>query len=99
MKSPRRIHRRKPLPPGQPVAVDVTPINPSHFYRAYLGHQFFGLAPAALASAIEAGHVPTPIKVSDGGRATGWIGSTILQWQAERMAAASKTAAKCKSGA
>jgi predicted DNA-binding transcriptional regulator AlpA len=82
----RRLHRRKPPPSGQTVAVDVTPIHPNHFYRAYLGPQFFGLAASALDAAIKAGHIPAPIHVVDGGKAKGWLGSTILQWQAQRMA-------------
>jgi predicted DNA-binding transcriptional regulator AlpA len=96
----RRIHRRKPLPAGQPAAVDLTPIHPNHFYRKYLGPQFFGLEHAALEDAIEDGVIPAPIPIREqGGRATGWFGSMILKWQAEKMEAASKAAAaKRKSG-
>jgi len=42
--------------------------------------------PAALHIKILSGEIPTPIALSDGGRARGWFGRTIIAWQKEREA-------------
>lgn len=64
------------------------PLNPDHFYRAALGPLFFGYKMSALYLAIEKGLVPRPIPLTDGGRASGWFGRTILEWQRSREEAA-----------
>jgi hypothetical protein len=95
MTTPKRLHRRKPPPPGQPVAMtDTTPVNPNFFYRKYEGPKYFGLAPSALDDAIKAGLIPAPYSPTGGrgSRALGWHGDVILEHQRKRKEAASKAA-------
>ena len=96
MTSPkRRSHHAAPLPPDAPRLYDTAPINPDFVYRLSDGPKYFGFLPTALDQKIKAGEIPEPLSLSDSGRARGWLGSTILKWQAERAAAcAAKTAAK-----
>ncbi|MCK1307849.1 MULTISPECIES: hypothetical protein [unclassified Bradyrhizobium] len=68
--------------------IDNQPINPDWFYRVAYGHYFFGYRDTALAGKIASGEVPSPISLSDTGRAKGWFGRVILAWQAEREAKA-----------
>jgi predicted DNA-binding transcriptional regulator AlpA len=48
---------------------------------------YFGYQPTQLDEKIKAGEIPTPIPLSDTGRAVGWLGSQIIEWQAKRVAA------------
>jgi hypothetical protein len=61
------------------------PLHPDHFYRLNIGPIFFGYSHARLLIAIRDGDVPTPIALSDTGRAQGWFGRTIIAWQQERQ--------------
>jgi predicted DNA-binding transcriptional regulator AlpA len=71
------------------------PINPDYVYRtSKFGPKFFGFKDAALFEAIKKGIVPRPFPLSDDGRATGWFGRTILEWQKEREEAARKQQAE-----
>jgi hypothetical protein len=73
-------------------SLDAQPmINPDWFYRVSDGWKFFGYRNSVLHVKISTGEIPTPIALSDGGRARGWFGRTILEWQREREA---KPAAK-----
>jgi hypothetical protein len=95
MTTPKRLHRRKPPPPGQFVAMtDITPINPDYFYRKFEGPKYFGLAPSALDEAIKVGLIPAPYSPTGGvgSRALGWHGRVILEHQRQRMESASKAA-------
>jgi predicted DNA-binding transcriptional regulator AlpA len=96
MTSPkRRSHHAAPLPPDAPRVHDVQPINPDWVYRVSDGWKYFGFNPTQLDQKIKSGEIPEPLSLSDSGRARGWLGKTILQWQAERAAAcAAKTAAR-----
>jgi predicted DNA-binding transcriptional regulator AlpA len=71
-------------------ARDVLPINPDFFYRKIEGWKFFGYAATQLEEKIKAGVIPTPVALDDGGRACGWFGRTILEWQASRVAKPAK---------
>jgi predicted DNA-binding transcriptional regulator AlpA len=90
----RRSHHRAPLPPAAPRLHDTTPINPDFVYRVSDGPKYFGFLPTALDQKIKSGEIPEPLFLSDSGRARGWLGRTILQWQADRAAASAKTAAR-----
>jgi hypothetical protein len=64
------------------------PINPDAFYRLHIGEIFFGLSPGRLNDAIRKGLIPAPIAPTEGGRAKGWFGRTILEHQRQRLATA-----------
>jgi predicted DNA-binding transcriptional regulator AlpA len=65
-----------------------SPLHPDKFYRLKLGPQFFGYAMARMHDAINKGEIPTPIALSDTGRARGWFGRQIIEWQRRREEAA-----------
>ena len=71
---------------------DPGPINPSFTYRWCEGPRFFGLGHTVLAAKIESGEIPEPISITDSGRARGWLGQQILDWQRERLAKAQAVA-------
>jgi predicted DNA-binding transcriptional regulator AlpA len=66
------------------------PLDPGQVYRVSEGWKYFGYRPAHLVEKIKAGEIPAPIALTDSGHAKGWFGRTILKWQAEREAAATK---------
>ena len=53
-----------------------------------------GLARSAVYAAIQAGEFPKPIKLSDTGRAVGWLESDIASWQELRIATRDKAVRK-----
>jgi predicted DNA-binding transcriptional regulator AlpA len=59
-------------------------------YRPSEARHFFGFKPTQLTEKIRLGEIPAPIPLSDSGRAVGWLGSQIIEWQAQRIAAAAK---------
>jgi predicted DNA-binding transcriptional regulator AlpA len=63
------------------------PLAPNHIYRPCEAIHFFGYKSTQLDEKIKAGEIPAPIKLSDTGRAVGWLGSQIIEWQAKRVAA------------
>jgi predicted DNA-binding transcriptional regulator AlpA len=65
-----------------------SPINPDRFYRLKYWPVFFGFKQARLHEAINDGLLPRPISISDGSRAKGCFGRTILEWQRKREEAA-----------
>ncbi|WP_152977498.1 hypothetical protein [Bradyrhizobium pachyrhizi] len=68
--------------------IDNQPINADWFYRVADGHRFFGYRATALAGKIANGEIPSPVSLSDTGRARGWFGRAIIEWQTEREAKA-----------
>jgi predicted DNA-binding transcriptional regulator AlpA len=66
------------------VVADPTPIHPNFIYRMIDGQKFFGYKPTQINELIANGTIPTPLALSEGGRARGWTGQQILDWQAER---------------
>ena len=65
-------------------------LNPNQIVRVSDGTKYFGYKHTHLAEKIKSGEIPAPIKLSEGGRAVGWLGEQILQWQAARIAAAKR---------
>ena len=45
-----------------------------------------GLRKTQIAALIARGQFPKPIKLTDGGRAKGWIEAEIVSWQTARLA-------------
>ena len=70
--------------------LEPRPLIAGNFYRLAEGPLFFGLKSSQLSVKIEDGEIPAPISLTDSGRAKGWFGEQILQWQSERMKAAAK---------
>jgi predicted DNA-binding transcriptional regulator AlpA len=69
------------------------PLVPDEIYRPHEARHFFGYRPTQLDEKIKAGEIPAPLPLSDSGRAVGWLGSQIIEWQAKRVAAAKRSAA------
>jgi predicted DNA-binding transcriptional regulator AlpA len=61
-------------------------LTPNEFVRKRDALPYFGLAPTQLEDRIKKGEIPPPVKLSKTGRATGWFGSQIIAWQAQRLA-------------
>jgi hypothetical protein len=78
------VPTKKAKHPKSPTPQDTLPIHPDWFYRVYDGWKYFGYRNSILHLKIESGEIPAPIALSDGGRARGWFGRTILAWQRER---------------
>jgi predicted DNA-binding transcriptional regulator AlpA len=49
------------------------------------GPKYFGFKRTVLNAKIRSGEIPEPMPLSDTGRATGWLGRVILEWQASRL--------------
>jgi predicted DNA-binding transcriptional regulator AlpA len=78
----------------QRIALSPITINPHVFYRmAEWGEAFFGFAASQLETKIRTGEIPKPVALSDTGRARGWFGRDILDWQNKRRAKAAADAA------
>jgi len=45
-----------------------------------------GLKQSRIDELIRDGEFPAPIKLTDGGRATGWLESDLIEWQNNRIA-------------
>jgi prophage regulatory protein len=56
--------------------------------------QFVGLQLRRIDELIVEGKFPKPIKLTDGGIASGWLEDEIVQWQEDRIKARAKTAAE-----
>jgi hypothetical protein len=70
-------------------------IDPAAVYRVTEhGKRLFGLAHSQLHDQIEAGKIPKPHLVAEGGRATGWFGFQIIAHRRERLTAAAESTAK-----
>ncbi|MCK1417640.1 hypothetical protein IVB55_32820 [Bradyrhizobium sp. CW4] len=89
-----KLARKKEQRQDRRRQIDQAPVHPDHFYRLVDGYKFFGYKPTALNDAIKSDKVPTPVALSDSGRAKGWFGRTILAWQAARQAKAVENAEK-----
>ena len=61
-------------------------VHPNHIYRLHEGPRLFGFKRAQIDTLIKQGEIPTPITLTPGGRAKGWLGKQILDWQAARLA-------------
>ena len=68
-------------------------IHPDYIYRTAEARRFCGYGPTQFREKIRTGEVPPGMKLSDSGRARGWLGRGLLGWQAERIAAAERETA------
>jgi len=57
------------------------------------GPKYFGYKHSQLDEKIRAGEIPAPFPLTDSGRAKGWIGRQIIEWQNARLAARNTVAA------
>ena len=91
MKKPTQVKQRRKHESTQPkVSRDVLPINPDFFYRKIEGPKYFGYKLTQQDEKIKAKVIPTPVALDEDGRACGWFGRTILDWQAKRVAKVAK---------
>ena len=67
---------------------NIEELDPNQIVRKGQGPKYFGLRPTALDDAIKAKLIPAPFVLIEGGHAKGWLGSQIIEWQAQRVAAA-----------
>ncbi len=56
-------------------------------YRKRDLHAVTGLKESRIDELIRNGEFPSPIKLTDGGRASGWLESDLAEWQRGRIAA------------
>ena len=71
----------------------IDELDPRQIVRKGQGPKYFGLRPTALDEAIKAKRIPAPFVLIEGGHATGWLGSQIIEWQAQRLAAGKRSEA------
>ncbi len=64
------------------------PLHPNEIIRLNEGPTFFGYKHSELDQKIKSGEIPTPFALSDGGRAKGWTGQQIIDYQRRRLAKA-----------
>jgi hypothetical protein len=74
--------------------VDTDKLDPLQIVRLVNGEKVFGLKASALKSKMEKGEIPTPIPLSDSGRALGWTGRQIMDHHARMAVLAAERAAK-----
>ena len=67
-------------------------LDPNQIVRVREGRKYFGYGHSQIDEKIKSGEVPAPFPLSDSGRAMGWTGRQIIQWQAERAAASKRVA-------
>jgi predicted DNA-binding transcriptional regulator AlpA len=65
-------------------------LEPNQVVRKHNGYSYFGLKSTALDDAIKSDLIPKPVKLTPGGRAVGWFGWQIIEWQRQRIDAADK---------
>jgi predicted DNA-binding transcriptional regulator AlpA len=78
-KSPNshKPHKPKELPP-------LPPLSPNEIVRWVDGPRYFGSQHTQMQLFIKLGEIPEPMVLC--GRARGWLGSTIIEWQRKRAA-------------
>jgi predicted DNA-binding transcriptional regulator AlpA len=63
---------------------EIADLHPDHFCRLAEGPKFFGLGLTQIRERIKTGDIPRPVSLC-GGRAKGWFGWQILDWQKEQI--------------
>jgi predicted DNA-binding transcriptional regulator AlpA len=58
----------------------------NRIYRRCDLHAVTGLKDSRIDELIREGQFPAPIKLTDGGRASGWLESDLIEWQKRRIA-------------
>jgi predicted DNA-binding transcriptional regulator AlpA len=79
----KRVAKQRVAP-----SAEARPLVPHEMYRLKDAARFFGYSLHRLETLIRTGKLPGPMALSDSGRAKAYLGSQILAWQAERVAAA-----------
>ncbi len=59
----------------------VHALTPNEIIRKSDAGPYFGVRTTQLEERIKKGEIPKPMKLSKSGRAVGWLGKTILDWQ------------------
>jgi hypothetical protein len=70
---------------NEPTVITPLHLDPYQIIRRRDGEKYFGYKPAMLDAKIRDGEVPTPMALSENGRATGWTGQQIMDHQAKRL--------------
>jgi predicted DNA-binding transcriptional regulator AlpA len=88
--------KAKPLLPA-----DLGPIHPDFVYRrsSPIARAVIGLGDTQTDEAIANGELPPPVKLTESGRATGWIGAQLIELQRKRLAKAEAAAAERRAAA
>jgi predicted DNA-binding transcriptional regulator AlpA len=65
-------------------------LNPDYVYRKFdpVTLNVIGLGPTQINGAIARGELPPPVKITQSGRARGWLGSQLIELQQKRLAEA-----------
>src|SRR5437588_10448406 len=71
----------KPRPPKEKPP--LPPLSPHEIVRWVDGPRYFGVQHTNMQMFIRLGQIPAPMVLC--GRARGWLGQTIIDWQQERM--------------
>jgi hypothetical protein len=80
---------------ARPVIADyvrTVTIAPNEIIRRSDGRRWFGLRDTQIDDAIAGGKIPRPMKLIDGGRAAGWLGIHVIEFQVGRLIAAARAA-------
>lgn len=69
---------------------DTFGIDPAKIYRRYSeeAEKIIGLKRSAIDDGIKNGSIPEPLLLTEHGRATGWLGVTLIELQRKRLAMA-----------
>jgi predicted DNA-binding transcriptional regulator AlpA len=79
-----KLEQKKSKPQRQvEAAITAYDIDPAKFYRKALSadRKLFGYSDTVQDQKIKLGEIPPPIKLSPSGRAVGWFGRTIIEYQ------------------
>jgi predicted DNA-binding transcriptional regulator AlpA len=68
-------------------------LDPNAIIRRIDGPKFFGFGQTQIDKKIASGDIPKPVVLSEGGRASGWLGSQIIEHQQQLLARATKVKA------
>jgi predicted DNA-binding transcriptional regulator AlpA len=91
--SNRQVARVRLLQGNKLWRIPMEAIHPNQIIRVKDGPLYFGLSDSQIEFRIKAGDIPAPMALSTTGRAKGWLGSQILEYQARLMARHNQTAA------
>jgi hypothetical protein len=75
-------------------------LNPDFLYRKFdpVTLNVIGLGPSQVNEAIKRGELPPTVSATESGRATGWLGSQLIELQRKRLAEAMARAAAVRKG-
>jgi hypothetical protein len=75
------------------MATKAKELHANQLVRKCDGHRYFGFAHSQLDKKIKGGEIPAPAALTKTGRAKGWFGWQILDWQTDLLAAQIKRSA------